>query len=139
MSRKSDDEKNGEKKASNIPNWSWLVAAVGLLLVAGTVGFFLYQAFTGDGSPAEIVIETDEVVRNTGGYLVPIRVINHGDEVAAGLLVEGALMDGETEVETSSVTFDYVPVGSVRRGGLIFREDPRGYELEVQARGYALP
>jgi uncharacterized protein (TIGR02588 family) len=139
MSKKRDDEKNGEKQAANIPGWSWVVAGFGLLLVAGTVAFFLYQAFTGGDAPAEIVIETGEVVSNAGGYLVPIEVTNHGDEVAAGLVVEGTLMDGETPVETSTMTFDYVPVGSIRNGDLIFREDPREYELEVQARGYALP
>ena len=28
---------------------------------------------------------------------------------------------------------------SARRGRLLFRADPRQYEVEVQARGYALP
>jgi len=130
---------NGKKQVKNFTGWMWIVAAAGFLLVAATVGFFLYQAFTDSGAPAEIVIETGEIVNNAGGYLVPIEVTNHGEEVAAGLLVEGVLLDGDTVVETSSVTFDYVPVGSLRHGGLIFREDPRAYELEVQARGYSLP
>ena len=91
------------------------------------------------GAHYTLDIETGEIVNNAGGYLVPIEVTNLGGEVAAGLLVEGVLLDGDTVVETSSATFDYVPVGSLRHGGLIFREDPRAYELEVQARGYALP
>jgi uncharacterized protein (TIGR02588 family) len=132
-------KKDGDKQASNVPGWSWVVAAIGLALVLGAAGFFVYQAFAGDDTPAEIVIETGTVVENAGGYLVPIQVVNHGEEVASGLLVEGALMDGETTIETSSVTFDYVPVGSRRDGGLIFGEDPREYDLKVQARGYALP
>jgi uncharacterized protein (TIGR02588 family) len=134
MSNKTD-----EKHVSNFTGWMWAVAVSGFLLVAGTAGFFLYQAFTGDSAPAEIVIETGEVESTAGGYLVPIEVTNPGEEVASGLLVEGTLLEGDTAVETSSITFDYVPVGSGRRGSLIFREDPRQYELEVQARGYALP
>lgn len=130
---------NDEKQAKNFTGWTWAVAVAGFLIVIGTVSFFLYQAFTGSGAPAEIVIETGEIVSNSGGYLVPIEVTNHGEEVAAGLVVEGVLLDGDTAIETSSVTFDYVPVGSMRRGGLIFRKDPHSYELEVQARGYALP
>ncbi len=132
-------KENGKKQAKNFTGWMWVVAGAGFLLVAATVGFFLYQAFTDNDAPAEIVIETGEIVNNAGGYLVPIEVTNLGGEVAAGLLVEGVLLDGDTVVETSSATFDYVPVGSLRHGGLIFREDPRAYELEVQARGYALP
>jgi uncharacterized protein (TIGR02588 family) len=137
MSNKTD-----EKSLSNFTGWMWAVAVAGFLLVAATAGFFLYQAYqavTGDSAPAEIVIETGEVERTAGGYLVPIEVTNPGEEVASGLLIEGTLLEGDTAVETSSVTFDYVPVGSGRRGSLIFREDPRQYELEVQARGYALP
>lgn len=127
------------KGVRNFTGWMWAVAGAGFLLVALTVGFFVYQALSRNDAPAEIVIETGEIVGTAGGFLLPIEVINHGREVAAGLLIEGALLDGETEVETSSVTFDYVPVGSTRRGRLLFREDPRQYEVEVQARGYALP
>lgn len=117
----------------------WAVAAAGLLLVGLTIGYFLYLALTRDNGPAEIAIETGEVVPTMGGYLLPLEVRNHGRQVAAGLLVEGTLLDGETEVEMSSVTLDYVPIGSVRHARLLFREDPRQYEVEVQARGYALP
>ena len=89
------------------------MAVAGFLIVIGTVSFFLYQAFTGSGAPAEIVIETGEIVSNSGGYLVPIEVTNHGEEVAAGLGVGGILLDGETAGQTSSGTFDYVPAGSL--------------------------
>jgi uncharacterized protein (TIGR02588 family) len=135
----SQSGKRKEKQAPDIPGWSWAVAAVGLLLLAGTVAYFLYLAFTSEDAPAEIVIETGEVVENAGGYLVPIQVTNHGRQVAAALTVEGALMDGETMVETSSMVLDYVPIGSTRGGSLLFSRDPRQYDLEVQARGYALP
>jgi hypothetical protein len=47
-------------------SWSWLVAAVGLVLVVGSAGFMLYQAFAGDSSPPELVIETDAVVPRAG-------------------------------------------------------------------------
>jgi uncharacterized protein (TIGR02588 family) len=132
-------ETTGVKEARHLTGWMWAVAVVGFVLVAGTIGFFIYQAATANGAPADIVIETGPIEMTDGGYLVPLEVSNHGEEVAAGLLVEGALLDGETEVEMSSFTFDYLAVGSTRHGRLIFAEDPREYELEVQARGYALP
>ena len=135
MSQKSDNKKQTHTRTGLM----WAVAGAGGLLVALTVGFFLYQALTRDDGPAELVIATGEVVATAGGFLLPVEVSNHGREVAAGLLVEGTLLAGETAVESSSLTFDYVPVGSARRGRLLFRADPRQYELEVQARGYALP
>lgn len=127
------------EKAGDIPGWSWIVAAAGLVLVAGSAGFMLYRAFAGDASPPALVIEANAVVPSGGGYLVPIRVTNRGGSVAAALTVEGVLKDGLATVEASAITMGYVPVGSRRKAGLIFSRDPRKFELQVRAKGYEQP
>ena len=134
MAKQKREEKTGE-----IPNWSWVFAAVGLALVVGTVGFMLYQAFAGDSSPPELAIETEAVTPSGSGYLVAIRITNRGGSAASALLVEGVLQDGEKTVETSTITIDYVPSNSERKAGLFFSKDPRSLELKVLAKGYVEP
>ena len=131
--------KREAKEAAGIPSWSWVGAAVGVTLALGSAGFMLLNAFSNDSSLPEIRIETDSIVRNQGGFLVPIRVINAGESVAAGLLVEGVLEERGVTVETSTITLDYVPASSERRAGLIFKRDPRALDLRVQAKGYVEP
>ena len=128
-----------EKETKHLPAWSWALAAFGLALVTGSAGFMLYQAFGGESSPPQLVIETGDVVVSGTGYLVPFRVTNRGGSVAAQLGVEGRLIEGQETVEESTVTIDYVPARSDRRGGLFFTKDPRQYALEIRATGYRDP
>ena len=132
------DQSRGEKPG-DIPGWSWIFAAVGLALVVGTAGFMLYRALAGDSSPPELVLETEAVSSSGHGYLVQIRVTNRGGSVAAGLMVEGTLREGNATVETSTITISYVPSGSQRKAGLFFSRDPRKFSLQVRAKGYEQP
>lgn len=126
-------------KSDGIPAWSWGVAALGLMLVAGSTGFMLYRGLTGNSSPPNLVIEVDRVWVRGSDFLVPITITNTGESVAAGLVVEGLVGPAATPLETSSVTIDYVPSRSTRRASLIFKHDPRRFGLRVQAKGYAVP
>lgn len=132
-------ERSRSEKAGGIPAWSWLVAIVGLALVAGSAGFMLYRVFAGDASPPQFVIDADEVVAHESGYLVPIRVTNRGGSTAAALVVEGVLKEDSTTMEASTVTIGYVPAGSQRRAGLVFARDPRKFELQIRAKGFEQP
>lgn len=126
-------------ETADIPSWSWVVAALGLMLVVGSAGFMLYRALAGDSSPPDFAIETVAVLPRGSNYLVQIRVANRGESVAAALVVEGELKEGAATVETSGITIGYVPAGSWRRAGLIFSRDPRKYDLQIQAKGYEQP
>lgn len=127
------------KLNSEIPSWEWVVGAVGLMFVAVSIGFMLYQAFVVEEFAPEILIETEAMEPSGTGYLVQIRVTNRGGLVAAGLVVEGILKDGADIVETSEITIDHVPAGSERKAGLFFTRDPQGLDLQLRAKGYQQP
>jgi uncharacterized protein (TIGR02588 family) len=131
-------EKRGEKTAE-IPNWSWLVAALGFVLVAGSSSFMLYQAVAAESSPPAIAIEMDAAGPSGDGYLIPIRVMNRGGSAAAALVIEGVLREGTATVETSTITIQYVPSGSQREAGLIFSKDPSRFAVQIRAKGYEHP
>jgi len=89
--------------------------------------------------PPDVQVQVESMVSVSGGYLVRFRAHNLGTETAASLQVEGELLDGHTTLETSSTSIDYLPGGSVRRGGLFFRTNPAEHQLRLRPGGFVLP
>jgi uncharacterized protein (TIGR02588 family) len=119
--------------------WEWVTGAVGLLLVLGTAGFIAYSALGSEPSVPDVTIAHVATERTAGGYVVRFRARNSSSATAAGLSISGELSDGTAVVETSEIVLDYLPGHAKRLGGLIFRNDPAGYELKLEARGYVDP
>jgi len=126
-------------QASGNPLLEWLLGILGLILVAGSIGFLLYQALSGDSTPPDITVELDAITPISNGYLVTFRAINQGQATAKGVIVEGQLTAENGEVETSEASLDYLPAGSEREGGLFFTQDPRQFELQLRSLGYEQP
>lgn len=131
--------RNDQEKLNDAPFWMWGIGLLGLLLVLGSIGFMLYEAVAGDSSPPDVIVEIKSILPAQDGFLVEFRVINEGGRAAAGLTVEGELRNGAEIVETSNITLQYVPSHSEREGGLFFTLDPRGYDLQLRAKGYEIP
>jgi uncharacterized protein (TIGR02588 family) len=110
-----------------------------MIVVLAAVGFLLVEAFAGPSRPPLVTVHAESTQPAGAGYLVEIRAVNSGDETAANLAIEGALMRDTTAVETSTVTVDFVPAETERRGGLFFSRDPSLYRLELRAMGYTRP
>lgn len=119
--------------------WEGIAAAVSTVLVLAVVSYLLYDAVARPQTPPAVTVQADTVLKAGGQWLVEFSARNQGHATAAGVTVEGALLEGGRAVETSAVVLDYVPGESVRRGGLFFRADPRAYRLELRAHGYQQP
>jgi uncharacterized protein (TIGR02588 family) len=129
----------GEGAPRQVPLLEWIVAGLGALLVAGTIGYLVFQAFGRDQTPPDLEVVALRVLALEHGHLVQFRTLNHGSEPAAQLLVEGELAGPDGPLETAEATLDYVPPRSQREGGLLFSRDPRAFELRLRAKGYAKP
>jgi uncharacterized protein (TIGR02588 family) len=92
-----------------------------------------------EGTPPRFAITIESVAASGPDFLVRFSIRNDGDNTAAQVIVEGELEHGEASPETSSVTFDYVPAGSVRRGGVLFRHDPQTGQLTLRPLGFREP
>ena len=122
-----------------IPLLEWVVAALGVLLVAATIGYLALQALSRNTTPPDIRIEADPPLALESGWLVRFRALNRGGEPAAEVVIEGALSGSDGVVETSQATLDYLPPGSERAGGLLFSRDPGMFDWQIGAKGYAQP
>ena len=130
------------RKAATVrePVLEWIVSALGLVLTIGIALVIGREALSGETTqPPAIEVRATRIVPQPSGYLVEIEASNRSGGTAAIVEIEGALMAGESEVETSGLTLDYVPGHATRKGGLYFRRDPRAHRLEVRALGYQEP
>jgi uncharacterized protein (TIGR02588 family) len=134
---RSASQKQQEKDA--IPIWEWIVAGVGLVLVAGVIGFLIYEAFSGNRLPPDIKLSVDSVVQTRNGFLVTVTAVNQGAITAEGVDIEGELTTGTDSVERSRTTIDYLPPRSEKKAGLFFTRDPRQLDLQVRSLGYEEP
>lgn len=135
----ANPENDAQKPASEIQPLEWAVAIFGAGLVIATLVYLVYVGIDAEQSPPDLQVTVQEMVALDSGYLVEVDVFNRGEQAAAGAIIEGVLRDGDTDVETSQMTLDYVPSGSLRGGGLYFSNDPNDYELVLRAKGYQQP
>jgi uncharacterized protein (TIGR02588 family) len=126
-----------EKEA--IPIWEWIVAAVGLLLVSGVIGFLLYEAFTGSRLPPDVKVSVNSVVQTGNGFLVRVTAVNEGGMTGEGVIVEAELRSGTELMERSWTTVDYLPPRSEKKAGLFFVRDPRQFDIRVRSLGFEEP
>jgi uncharacterized protein (TIGR02588 family) len=105
----------------------WATAGLGLLVVAAALGLTLAQALNGSESPPDLTLVAGEARQTPAGWVVEVEAVNHGDETAAAVHIEGRL-----GAETANADLDYVPAHGEARGTLRFDADPRtGLELSV--------
>ncbi|HEX5720770.1 MAG TPA: hypothetical protein VF179_31740 [Thermoanaerobaculia bacterium] len=119
----------------------WIVFAVSLVVVAGTVGFLAWEAVQGKGgdSPALLSIELGRPEPRGGAWAVPVTVHNRGDETAEGVKVEVTLETPGAEPEVADFEAAFVPRQSKREGWVTFRSDPARGRLSGRAAGYETP
>jgi uncharacterized protein (TIGR02588 family) len=125
--------------APNTSTAEWVVAAVSAALVAGVLGFLIYDGVRSPHTPPDVTVEVDSIQTAGPGYLVLFRARNSGRSTAADVVVEGELEADTGRIESSETTIDYVPAEGEQRGGLYFTRDPRGLRLRLRARGYRDP
>ncbi|MEQ8699399.1 MAG: hypothetical protein RLT05_22940 [Bauldia litoralis] len=134
------DRAPGEAKERGTSTWEWAVAAVGGVILSGMVGYLVWDAIAGSaGGPPDITVAPAATIVAGDRYLVEIVVANRGQATGADVRVRGALIDGDQTLEESTVTFDFVPKQSTRRGGLYFAHDPHSARLSLRVEGYVEP
>lgn len=119
--------------------WEWLVAGIGAVLVAATLGFLVVDALRAGDGPPDPVPEVAGIRQQEGRFHVRVRMRNRGPSPAANLRLEGTLTEGEHVVERAETEFDYLPAGSAREAGLFFTHDPSRGRLQLSVRSYQAP
>lgn len=141
--QKPTSEDRPRQEQATAPFWEKFVGAVGLVLVLMILGFLTVQAL-GPKDPPDIAVEAGEIGRLGQGFLVQMRATNRGDLAAAEVVIHVTLhaadaQPGDPPVESRDVTFDFVPAGSSRSGGVVFTHDPAEHLLDFQVQSFIDP
>lgn len=119
-------------------NWlEWTVFAIGLMAVASTLAYLVYEGLTLDDRPPQIEVRLGAPVQQADGYTVPVTVSNRGDRAAEGVIIKVFLEGVETEEAEFEIAF--LPRRATREGWVFFRQDPRGGKLAGRVLGYEQP
>ncbi len=123
-------------QSTSLPEW--ILGAIGAALVLLTIGYLVYFGATASSKPPTLDVVVRSVARIGENYLVNIDVGNESAQSAAHVRVVGRLDAGSAQ-ESSETVFDYIPAFSVRRGGLLFRNDPAAGRLQIGPQSFTLP
>lgn len=122
-------------------NWlEWTVFSVSLVLVAGTIAYLACDAFRGDSTPPQVLVELGRPEqRGASSWAVPVKVRNTGEETAEGVHVEVTLESPGREPEVADFEVAFVPRESSREGWVLLSRDPATGRLTGRAVGYGKP
>jgi uncharacterized protein (TIGR02588 family) len=116
----------------------WIVFGVSALVLLAIIVALIVLAFQGS-DPAAPVAETPGAVRHVGEqFLVPVEIVNEGDESAAQVQVQAELTIGGTTTAADQV-IDFLGRGERRQLTFVFEDDPGGGELAVGVVSFAEP
>jgi len=121
-------------------NWlEWIVFAVGLILVSYTLGHLIFAGASMGREPPSIEVRLGSSERRQFNFVVPVKVINHGDETAAGVRIEVVMEAGGEEKERAELDVAFLPRHATREGWVTFEQDPRTAQLKARVLGYQKP
>ncbi|MGE4239970.1 hypothetical protein [Ramlibacter sp.] len=140
--RKDDGNGDGDGQAEGQapPLTEWIVAGIGLLLVASCIAFLLLHARGADDAVPQPVAAVDGVQASGGGFVARVSVKNDGPAPAARLKLK-LTVEGEpgAEPEEREVELQYLPGGSKREAGVFLANDPRSKRVTVEMLSYERP
>ncbi len=121
-------------------NWlEWSVFALGLVLVAGILGYLVWYALTLEGRPPIISVETGQPRHQADSYVVPVMVANEGDQTAEHVQIEVWISVAGVELETATIELDFVPSRSKREAWASFVNDPAKNQVRARIVSYQKP
>lgn len=125
-------------RKSQPPALEWITGALGALVFLGLIAITLTGALSPQTPPA-IKVEVVSIEQTAAGYMVQFKARNNGRITGAAVTVSATLEREGTVIEEREAQLDYIPGESFKKGGFLFKEDPRIGTLSIDANGYADP
>ena len=121
-------------------NWfEWIVFALGLILVSSTLGYLIFAGASMGHEPPSLEVRLGTPEQRQFNFIVPVTVVNHGDETAEGVLIEVVMANGGEEIARGELDVAFLPRHATRQGWVTFEQDPRTAQLKARVLGYQKP
>ncbi|MEK6283637.1 MAG: hypothetical protein AABN95_25055 [Acidobacteriota bacterium] len=121
-------------------NWlEWVVFALGVILVSSTLGYLIYAGVSMGHEPPSLEVRLGTPEQREFNFIVPVTVVNHGDETAEGVRIE-VVMESAGEADArGELDVPFLPRHATREGWVTFEKDPRAAKLKARVLGYQKP
>ena len=126
-----------KKKKKN--GLEWIAFAVGLILVSYTLGYLIYAGASMGREPPSLEVRLGRPEPRQFNFVVPVTVINHGDETAEAVRIEVVMESGGEEKARGELDVAFLPRHATREGWVTFEQDPRTAQLKARVLGYQKP
>lgn len=127
----------------NVPqkNWlEWLVFFIGLGLVGATLSYLAYDALTLGDAPPRFEVRIGAPEARTPNFIVPVTIINHGDQTAEHVQVRVTLGNDGQELADATLDIELLPRHATRQGWAAFTADPRkAQNISARVVGFTKP
>jgi len=121
-------------------NWfEWIVFALGLILVSSTLGYLIYAGTSMGQEPPSLEVRLGTPEQRQFNFIVPVTVVNHGDETAEAVRIEVVMESGGEEKARGEFDVPFVPRHATREGWVTFEQDPSTAQLKARVLGYQKP
>ncbi|MGI8734539.1 MAG: hypothetical protein ACR2LM_14695 [Pyrinomonadaceae bacterium] len=121
-------------------NWlEWFVFALGLILVSATLSYLIYAGASMGHEPPSIEVLLGTPEKQQFNFIVPVTVLNHGDETAEGVSIEVVMETGGEVKARGELEVAFLPRHATREGWVTFEQDPRTSQLKARVLGYQKP
>ena len=121
-------------------NWfEWIVFALGIILVSATLGYLIYAGASMGHEPPILEVRLGTPEQRQFNFIVPVTVVNHGDETAEGVSIEVVMESGGEVKARGEFDIPFVPRHATREGWVTFEQDPRASQLKARVLGYQKP
>ena len=121
-------------------NWlEWVVFVLGLMIVSAALGYLIYAGASMGHQPPSIEVRLGTPERQEFNFIVPVTVVNHGDETAGGVRIEVVMESGGEEKARGELDVAFLPRHATREGWVTFQQDPSTAQLKARVLGYQKP
>jgi uncharacterized protein (TIGR02588 family) len=117
----------------------WVVFGASLILVSLTLGYLIYAGASMGHDPPSLEVRLGTPEQRQFNFIVPVTVVNHGDETAEGVRIEVVMANGGEEKARGELDVAFLPRHSTREGWVTFEQDPRTAQLKARVLGYQKP
>jgi uncharacterized protein (TIGR02588 family) len=117
----------------------WVVFALALILVSSTLSYLIYAGVSMGHEPPSIEVRLGTPEQRQFNFIVPVTVVNHGDETAEGVKIEVVMESGGEEKARGELDIVFLPRHATREGWVTFEQDPRTAQLKARVLGYQKP
>jgi uncharacterized protein (TIGR02588 family) len=127
-----------KRRQRDIPPLEWVAAIVSLVIVLGTIGYLLFEAFQPGSDAPTLTVTVVDVRQSVGSFAVDVEVHNGSRAAAADVHLAGFARSPDGREAHAQARVDYVPGFSKRSASLVFASDP-GARPDVRIVGYSRP